>query len=124
MLSYILLLAYYSVCAVLAEYGWYRYHVLVRSAFFYYVLLYILCLCLFLLFIPLCVVLKGNKSLPSIQTKLHVMLSYYSVCAVLAEYCWYPYYVLVHSLFLCLFPFVYTIMCGVEGIQIITFYTY
>jgi hypothetical protein len=38
--------------------------VLVRSLF----------LCLFLLFIPLCVVLKGSKPLPSIRTKLHAEL--------------------------------------------------
>jgi hypothetical protein len=128
MLSYILLLSFYSVCAVLAEYGWYRYSVLVRSAFFVYFYLFIpLCVVLkgfkpltsictklhaelhttlcvqswqsmvgtgttcwcvvlffvyFFLFITLCVVLKGSKPLPSIRTKLHVMLSFYSVCAV------------------------------------------
>jgi hypothetical protein len=55
---------YYSVCAVLVEYGWYRYYMLVHSDFF----------CLFLLFIPLCVVLKGSKPLPFIRTKLHAEL--------------------------------------------------
>jgi hypothetical protein len=53
-----------------------------------------------------------------------LLLSYYSVCAVLAEYCWYQYYVLVRSVFLCLFLFVYTIMWVVEGVQTITLYTY
>jgi hypothetical protein len=48
----------------LAEYGWYRYSVLVRSAFFVY----------FSLFIPLCVVLKGFKPLTSLRTKLHAEL--------------------------------------------------
>jgi hypothetical protein len=53
-----------------------------------------------------------------------LLLSYYSVFAVLAEYGWYRYYVLVRSVFLCLFLFVYTIMWGVEGVQTITLYTY
>ena len=53
-----------------------------------------------------------------------LLLSYYSVCAVLAEYVWYQYYVLLHSLFLCLFLFVYNIMCGVEGVQTINLSTY
>jgi hypothetical protein len=76
------------------------------------------------IYILLCVVLKGHKSLFYIQTKLHVMLSYYSVCAVLAEYGWYRYYMLVHSDFFCLFPFVYSIIGGVKGVQTITLYTY
>jgi hypothetical protein len=50
-----------------------------------------------------------------------LLLSYYSVFAVLAEYGWYRYYVLVRSVFLCLFLFVYTIMWGVEGVQTITY---
>jgi hypothetical protein len=53
-----------------------------------------------------------------------LLLSYYSVFAVLAEYGWYQYYVLVRSVFLCLFLFVYTIMWVVEGVQTITLYTY
>jgi hypothetical protein len=159
-------MGYILLCvSVLAEYGWYRYHVLVRSLFLFLYLFDILlcvvlkghkslpsirtklhaelhttlcvkswqiivgtgttCWCVyFYLLTPLCVVLKGSKPLPSIRTKLHVMLSYYSVCAVFADYCWYQYYVLVHSAFLCLFLFVYTIMCGVEGVQTITLYTY
>jgi hypothetical protein len=52
------------------------------------------------------------------------LLSYYSVCAVLEEYGWHRYYVLVRSAFLCLFPFVYTIMCGVEGVQTSKLYMY
>jgi hypothetical protein len=53
-----------------------------------------------------------------------LLLSYYSVCAVLAEYGWYRYHVLVRSAFFCLFLFVYTIMCGVEGVQTINLYMY
>jgi hypothetical protein len=75
---------------------------LVHSDFFVY----------FHLFTLLCVVLKGHKSLFYIQTKLHVMLSYYSVCAVLAEYGWYRYYMLVHSDFFVYFH-LFTPLCVV-----------
>jgi hypothetical protein len=66
----------------------------------------------FHLYIALCLVLKGHKSLFYIQTKLHVMLSYYSVCAVLAEYGWYRYYMLVHSDFFVYFH-LFTLLCVV-----------
>jgi hypothetical protein len=87
--------------------------------------MFVCCLFLiqFLFDILLCVVLKGHKSLFYIQTKLHAELhtilcvqSWQSMVGTGTK-CW------CIVIFFCLFPFVYSIMFGVEGAQIIILHT-